>query len=1040
MPEELRLGTEGEQSLEESGVSTNISEDDISENEREIHENTDDNDYCTRFLLSNARSLSPKITSFIDYIYELKCDFAMVTETWFRGGRQLNEELADIESASGIKLICKNRPVRGRGVVGGGVAIAINTARSNLKKKVVKTVHEIVCVVGKIASIERQFAIFAVYIPPSIKAGGFATLCEDLAAALGEVRVSLKNPVIIVGGDFNNRDPAAAFEALEGFEKLRSGPTRGNATLDVIYTNAGEHLLGDTASTYPPLESEGGLASDHLTVWAGLKFGKKRDFEWTRVSVRLRSEQREAAFERDLANVEWDFLLPLDTDQAVAGFEKKISELTDTHFPLTSFRRRTNEKPWITNAIRKKSKRKRRIFRKRGRSEKWRAISAELEREVRQSKEAFVDGVTEGGGNGKDFYSAVKKLSGPGGGSSWSVKKLFPGANDEQVCNEVLDYFSSVGGRERGERIDVPGGVHSGLKFTPDQVLKCLKDLKKKNSHVEGDPLPDLVRKMPGLFVEPVTTIFNKAGEAARWPKRWKTEYITVIPKVKNPSSLTETRNISCTALLSKVLEGALLEQLRDELVPDPDQYGGIKACGAEHMLINVWDAALDAMDAGGDAVVLLGVDFQKAFNRMEYAACLNQLRDLGASPGSLAMVHSFLEGRTMKMKLGSYSSKAVEILRGSPQGSVMGCALYCATTQSLQLPPPRGPDPTHGSPRTLTGIDVPRGDMGPTIPRARQPSQPVRFFDYGPESDESDSDVQFWMTGSPASGEEYEGGDDLEDDRPRERSLGTVKYIDDTTLIQAVPLEGAAKHFTTAATVESLEPGGLGERFAGLVTNARDIGMEINCSKTQLLCMSPNNGCVTVARIHTPEGPVDSVSTLKLVGFVFGSDPNASAHIDHLVEKFRIKVWLLYHLREAGIREDRLFKLYCVYIRSILEYCSPVYHSLLTAGQAETLERLQRHAARICYGNDEIREVMRQKGIATLESRRMERVDRFIQKAVSDVRFGPLWFPKRHDDGHGLRERRAFYEKPTKTARAFNNPRSYFVRRANQLGLDWNF
>ena len=567
------------------------------------------------------------------------------------------------------------------------------------------------------------------------------------------------------------------------------------------------------------------------------------------------------------------------------------------------------------------------------------------------------------GEGGKEFYSAVKKLSGPGGGSSWSVRQLFPGANDEQVCNDVLDYFSSVGGRERGKPMDDPPKVHSGLRFTPEQILKRLKGLKKKNSHVEGDPLPDLVRKMPELFVAPVTAIFNKAGEAAKWPKSWKTEYITVIPKVKNPSSLAETRNISCTALLSKVLEGALLEQLRDELVPDPDQYGGIKACGAEHMLINVWDSAINAMDGGRDAVVLLGVDFQKAFNRMEYAACLNQLRNLGASPGSIAMVHSFLEGRTMRMRLGSYSSKAVEILRGSPHGSVMGCALYCATTQSLQQPPSQAINFMPGSPRAPTEIEAPPVDMGPTLPReVHQLGQRVRFFGSSPDSDGSESDIQFWEAGSPASGGEREDGNESEDARLVERSLGSVKYIDDTTLIQAVPLEGAVKHFTTATTVESLEPDGLGERFAGLVANARDIGMEINCSKTQLLCMSPNNGCVTVARIHTPEGPVDSVSMLKLVGFVFGSDPNVSAHINHLVEKFRIKIWLLYHLKEAGIKEDRLFKLYCVYIRSILEYCSPVYHSLLTGGQAETLERLQRHAARICYGNDQIREVMRQK------------------------------------------------------------------------------
>lgn len=137
--------------------------------------------------------------------------------------------------------------------------------------------------------------------------------------------------------------------------------------------------------------------------------------------------------------------------------------------------------------------------------------------------------------------------------------------------------------------------------------------------------------------------------------------------------------------LYADALEGALLEQLRGELVPDPQQYGGLKECGAKHMLIDVWENVLGDMDGGNEAVVLLGVDFQKVFNRMEFTVCLEQLERLGASPGSRSMVKSFLTNRWMRMTLGNTRQRDVEILRGSPQGSVLGGALYCSTTQSLQ-------------------------------------------------------------------------------------------------------------------------------------------------------------------------------------------------------------------------------------------------------------------------------------------------------------------------------------------------------------------
>ena len=199
---------------------------------------------------------------------ELKCDFAMITETWFRGGKKLDSELTDIKEATGINIICKNRRVGNRGgATGGGVAIAVNTGRCNLKKRGVKSKHGIVCVVGKIGKIERQFAIYSAYVPPSTKAEDFTQLCEDLAMLLVEIKGSLKDPVFVVGRDFNNRSPTAAFEAIEGMQQVPSGPTRGAASLDLIFKNAPGVLQGGRAETYPPLETETGLASDHLSVW-----------------------------------------------------------------------------------------------------------------------------------------------------------------------------------------------------------------------------------------------------------------------------------------------------------------------------------------------------------------------------------------------------------------------------------------------------------------------------------------------------------------------------------------------------------------------------------------------------------------------------------------------------------------------------------------------------------------------------------------------------------------------------------------------------
>ena len=133
-----------------------------------------------------------------------------------------------------------------------------------------------------------------------------------------------------------------------------------------------------------------------------------------------------------------------------------------------------------------------------------------------------------------------------------------------------------------------------------------------------------------------------------------------------------------------KILEGQVLLKLRGELIPDPTQYGGVPRCGVEHLLLHLWEDVLNGMEGGDKAAIMLGIDYEKAFNRKDHGVCLEELQRLGASAGSLALVRAFLEDRAMTISIDGHTATPVPIRGGSPQGSVLGCLLYCITTQRL--------------------------------------------------------------------------------------------------------------------------------------------------------------------------------------------------------------------------------------------------------------------------------------------------------------------------------------------------------------------
>ena len=178
--------------------------------------------------------------------------------------------------------------------------------------------------------------------------------------------------------------------------------------------------------------------------------------------------------------------------------------------------------------------------------------------------------------------------------------------------------------------------------------------------------------------------------------------------------------------------------------------------------------------------------------------------------------------------------------------------------------------------------------------------------------------------------------------------------YVDDTTLVDIIVTDSATLHLTTTTTQAHLQDLELERDFENLRNRAEGINMQVNARKTQLLVIARPNGCETIASLEAGGLTVHSVDALKLVGFTFGNDPRVGEHVRSMERKINREIWILYKLRKAGFKGVQLYRLYCCYLRSIIDYCSVVYHPMLTRGQSWDLERLQSLTLCICLGNNQ--------------------------------------------------------------------------------------
>ena len=635
-----------------------------------------------KLLLTNARSLAPKYKSFLTNVEEREIDIAVVTESWLMDGAGLDEDVRDLELGSGIALVYKNRRAKQgqrRRTACGGVVIAYPTKKCKLKeRKVGGNVFELVAAEGTVEGVPRKVVIYGIYVPPQTRKETISRLCSVISEDISKVKTKNKDPAIFLMGDFNRKDMRDAYSVHAGFWEVESANTRGNEKLDVVVTNVDSRWV--QASVHPPLETDLGTKSDHGVVVVGAEIKSKKNFEWVKVRARKRTKKSTEAYVEELNGIDWTCLAG-STEEMVATFHGILDGLTNMHFPVQTFKRRSNSDPWMTNGIRRRLKKERRIFRIQGKTTSWKAHKKETLRRIAEKKHEFVESASEHGTAA--FYRAVKHLSTKDGPQRFDIMSLFPHGDEMRAATEIRDYFGEVA--SGFEALGDAGATTTNFRtLTPHEVEVRIKKARKPKSGIPGDIPPDILMMCKASLSRPLAAIYNQILRHASWPSQWKKEYITVIPKTGKPENLGQCRNISCTNFWSKLLEGVLLDRLREEIPPDPMQFGGLPGCGAPHFLATVWDEVLSTLEDPDMAASLCSIDFSKAFNRMAHAECLDQLRQLGASEDVLKIIRSFLTDRAMVVTVGNATAEELHLRGGSPQGSILGSYLYCATTQQL--------------------------------------------------------------------------------------------------------------------------------------------------------------------------------------------------------------------------------------------------------------------------------------------------------------------------------------------------------------------
>ena len=137
---------------------------------------------------------------------------------------------------------------------------------------------------------------------------------------------------------------------------------------------------------------------------------------------------------------------------------------------------------------------------------------------------------------------------------SLGIKSL-TGLSDKQWAEEVAKHFAAVSNEyEPVDLSKLPAYLPSlpPLQVEQFQVYEKMNRMKNSKGTLPIDIPSKLRNEVMVELVPPLTDIINTALATCQYPDMWKREYVSPVPKIKEPEVLKDVRKIACTSDFNK--------------------------------------------------------------------------------------------------------------------------------------------------------------------------------------------------------------------------------------------------------------------------------------------------------------------------------------------------------------------------------------------------------------------------------------------------------------------------------------------------------
>jgi len=615
-----------------------------------------------KILLANARSICNKSDELYATCNTHNIDIALVTETWIN-----NNTLTNIFAWSGYSFYNKNRI----GKKGGGVCI---WCRNYLSPQLVELecngLTNSIDLLSLTIKCEVLIGIILIYVPP--QENNNSDIDMQLCNVIGTFLDTTNVEELIFLGDVNKVD-LTLMQGEFNLQNIVKDATRNDAILDKIFVT--EELM-KTYTTVNVLDPVGN--SDHRKIIASPENCCNKTAQIDKIAKQV--------FDFRPSKISW-LHNELEIFQDSCSLRGKtvnyiVENIYETMYstldciPFKTVNYSTKNKPWINDTIKVLINQRWSAYKNKNFT-KYNHLKEKVKFKIEQAKRSWLS-------------CNIKR------GEMWKAVRCLEGKNNDKVkfahkdLEEITSFLENLYADRKfciGSRLIKPTSpICLNFEFITSICANLLSTLNVTKSIGEDNIPNKLLKEFKNQFLLHISELCFECLNQCEFPAKLKHGIIIPIPKTNKPST-DDFRPITILNTLSRIVEKVILTTYENDIYKayGNNQFGFRKnsstATATAYLLEKVNEVMAKQNNIG---CLITTIDFSKAFDRVPHQRLIEKL--YCNMPQSFTnLISNYISNRSACVSINGQIGRTFNILRGVPQGSCLGPALFCIFINDLQ-------------------------------------------------------------------------------------------------------------------------------------------------------------------------------------------------------------------------------------------------------------------------------------------------------------------------------------------------------------------